>query len=457
MVRHQQGSALRRDVLAALDAHAIDRVNEYPHHKPNQRCRHEFDRINGRDQRHQPAEQKHGGNTEVQQFKSAVDEAGQADSDERKLIRRCDDAAFSRGIRTMLNDGHHRHREEAACESQDGDKEHRGREVRTAREEKRKDRHARSAKRYQAVLDLPAGKIAGGHASDTDAYPDCGQEVSGHVGSDVENNEPVVANRILEQRREHEEVGYSQDREEKRPVPAHRLPFIDKAAKGIDPERLCAACGANVVSLNEVEKYVGGYGNEDQPAKYASKLKAATGKTWYYKFAQRDGNTNGQGNLILTTFAIEDSDGYQLSYSRSVARVQILVGGIRVNVFSTHLDADSAARRTTQMNQLKSWASSFSEQRILAGDFNAWPGAAEISTITSAYIDTWAAAKTAGTSVAYSGNEAGNTRNSRIDYVFLSKGASRTTIKASQVFDVRNSSGVAPSDHRPVMTTFLVK
>lgn len=215
--------------------------------------------------------------------------------------------------------------------------------------------------------------------------------------------------------------------------------------------------GANVVSLNEVEKNVSYYGGVDSPAKYASLLKAATGKTWYYKFAQRDGNTNGQGNLILTTFSIEDSDEYQLSYSRSVARVQILVGGIRVNVFSTHLDADSSARRTRQMNELKSWASSFAEQRILAGDFNAWPGAGEIANMTSAYTDTWAAAKAAGTSVAYSGNEAGNTRNSRIDYVFLSKSASRSTIKASQVFDVRNSSGVMPSDHRPVMTTIEVK
>ena len=215
--------------------------------------------------------------------------------------------------------------------------------------------------------------------------------------------------------------------------------------------------GANVVSLNEVEKYVGGYGNVDAPAKYASLLKTATGKTWYYKFAQRDGNTNGQGNLILTTFPLEDSGTYKLSYSRSVARVQILVNGIRVNVFSTHLDADSASRRTTQMNELKSWASSYAEQRILAGDFNAWPGAAEISNMTSSYIDTWAYAKAAGTAVAYSGNEAGNTRNSRIDYIFLSKGATRTTIKGSRVFDVRNSSGVMPSDHRPVMTTFEVK
>ena len=55
------------------------------------------------------------------------------------------------------------------------------------------------------------------------------------------------------------------------------------------------------------------------------------------------------------------------------------------------------------------------------------------------------------------GNTAGNTRNSRIDYVWLAKTATRTTIRASQVFDVRNSSGVMPSDHRPVMTTFEIR
>jgi endonuclease/exonuclease/phosphatase family metal-dependent hydrolase len=211
------------------------------------------------------------------------------------------------------------------------------------------------------------------------------------------------------------------------------------------------------VSLNEVEKNVSYYGGVDAPAKYAALLKTATGKTWYYKFAQRDGNTNGQGNLLLTTFPIEDSDEYQLSYSRSVARIQILVNGIRVNVFSTHLDADSSSRRATQMKQLNTWAAGFSGQLIQAGDYNAWPGAAEIANMTSGYIDTWAFAKSAGTSVAYEGNTAGNTRNSRIDYVWLAKSATRTTIKASQVFDVRNSSGVSPSDHRPVMTTFEIK
>jgi endonuclease/exonuclease/phosphatase (EEP) superfamily protein YafD len=109
------------------------------------------------------------------------------------------------------------------------------------------------------------------------------------------------------------------------------------------------------------------------------------------------------------------------------------------------------------MSQLKSWVSSFSQQHIAAGDFNAWPGATETSNMTSTFYDAWAVATANNTEIAYAGNLAGNTRNSRIDYVFYSKSASRLTLKSAQVFDVRNSSGVSPSDHRPVMATFEVK
>ncbi len=217
-----------------------------------------------------------------------------------------------------------------------------------------------------------------------------------------------------------------------------------------------AKTGANVVSLNEVEKYTG-WGNEDQPARFASLLKSKTGKTWSYNFATRDGNTNGQGNLLLTTLPIDSNGDYLLSYTRSVAQIRLTVNGRTVNIFSTHLDADSSSYRTTQIGQLKSWAATFPEHRIIAGDFNAWPGAAEITGMTSAYYDTWAVAMANGDATAYAGNEAGNTRSSRIDYVFQSKGATSLVVTASQVFDTRDSSGVMPSDHRPVMTTFTVR
>ena len=77
--------------------------------------------------------------------------------------------------------------------------------------------------------------------------------------------------------------------------------------------------------------------------------------------------------------------------------------------------------------------------------------------MTALFRDTWAEAKAAGTAIAYAGNEAGNTRNSRIDYVWVSKAATTLVIKSSQVFDLRDSSGIMPSDHRPVMTTFEVR
>ena len=217
-----------------------------------------------------------------------------------------------------------------------------------------------------------------------------------------------------------------------------------------------AKTGANVVSLNEVEKYTG-WGNEDQPARFASLLKSKTKKTWYYNFAQRDGGTKGQGNLLLTTYEIESDDDYELSYSRSVARIAIIVNGIRVNLYSTHLDADSSARRNTQIRELKAWADNFPEQRIVLGDFNAGSSTGEISLMTASYADSWATAKSLDLEVAYSGNTSGNTRNSRIDYVFYSKQASRLKLKKAQVFDVRDSKGVMPSDHRPLMATFDVK
>jgi endonuclease/exonuclease/phosphatase family metal-dependent hydrolase len=214
--------------------------------------------------------------------------------------------------------------------------------------------------------------------------------------------------------------------------------------------------GANVVSLNEVERFSGAWGNEDQPARFAALLKSLTGKTWYYHFAQIYGNATGQGNLILTTYPITSTASYELSGARSVSRVSITVNGRIINMFSTHLDDGSSSMRATQMSQLKSWMTNFAEQRIVAGDFNTWPSQGEITRMTSSYYDAWAVAAAAGTDVSFTGNN-GETRNTRIDYIFYSRGASYLVLKQARVFDTRTSSGVMPSDHRPLMATFEVR
>jgi endonuclease/exonuclease/phosphatase family metal-dependent hydrolase len=103
------------------------------------------------------------------------------------------------------------------------------------------------------------------------------------------------------------------------------------------------------------------------------------------------------------------------------------------------------------------WANGFAEQRIICGDFNALPSYGELNTMEASYVDSWAQAQSANTDIAYAGNEDGKTRGGRIDYIYYSKSASKLKLVSSQVFDVRDSKGVMPSDHRPVMSTFQIQ
>jgi endonuclease/exonuclease/phosphatase family metal-dependent hydrolase len=212
----------------------------------------------------------------------------------------------------------------------------------------------------------------------------------------------------------------------------------------------------DVVSLNEVHRN-SGYCSCDAPARFTQMLAAKTGRTWYYKFSTKNGSTNGEGNLLLSRFPFDAAGTKLLSYTRSIVNGTIIVNGRSVNVFSTHLDADSTSRRLTQISELKSWAAGIAEQRIVAGDFNAWPSTTENAEMKEKYRDSWAVAKTAGTATAYPGNEDGKTRGSRIDYIYYSQTASNLVLKSAQVFDTRDANGVMPSDHRPLVAEFLVQ
>jgi len=209
----------------------------------------------------------------------------------------------------------------------------------------------------------------------------------------------------------------------------------------------------DVISFNEIMKY----SSSSQPQIIADKLRARTGKTWTYHWIQKSGSSSGEGECVMTHLDIDAKDDYLLSVSRSVAMARLNVNGRIVNVFSTHLDHQASSTRLTQVKQLVAWSDNYSEQRILAGDFNGWPGTAEINEMLKTHNDGWAVAKSKGVAVAYSANPDGNTRNTRIDYVWASKGASAVTVTRAQVFDTRDSSGKRPSDHNPLIVTYKVQ
>jgi endonuclease/exonuclease/phosphatase family metal-dependent hydrolase len=203
----------------------------------------------------------------------------------------------------------------------------------------------------------------------------------------------------------------------------------------------------DLISLNEIYKYA----SDNRPQKIADLLKARTGITYYTHWAQIAGLTSGVGVAVLSRYPIEDTDSHYLSYDRSAALVRVTVNGRVVHFVSTHLDHQYSSKRLAQVNQIKSWLTSFAEQRIVAGDFNWYPGTTEINEMAETYNDAWAVAKSKGTATSTSDNPEGYTRNNRIDYVFYSKGASRLALVSSQTTE-----RISLSDHRAVLAVFQV-
>jgi len=211
----------------------------------------------------------------------------------------------------------------------------------------------------------------------------------------------------------------------------------------------------DIISFNEIWHYT--TASADQPKLIADKLKAQTGDNWTYHWVQKWGATSGEGECVMTRIGIDATDQYLLTAQRSVAMARVMVNGRVIDFFSTHLDANSSATRVAEVKQLVSWAAAEPEQRIVAGDFNGWPGTAEYTEMSKSYSDSWLAAKAKSVAITSPSNPEGNTRNTRIDYVWYSKTATAVAVSRAQVFDGLDASGYRISDHRPLMVWMDVR
>ena len=203
-----------------------------------------------------------------------------------------------------------------------------------------------------------------------------------------------------------------------------------------------AKFNAHVISLNEVD-------NRDQATQIASKLKAKTGITWTWHYDDR-------GNMAMARTSLTGNSNCLVNsaYNRKAAHIGVVINGRPINVWSAHLGLESSAVRTAEVKAIKGCELGWAQARIAAGDYNMQPDTTEYNTIAVDHYDAWRAAPT---KLNYSGNCDGCTRNSRIDYVFSSKGATWLVLKQVQIPDTRNSSGVMPSDHKPMIVTYEVR
>jgi endonuclease/exonuclease/phosphatase (EEP) superfamily protein YafD len=90
----------------------------------------------------------------------------------------------------------------------------------------------------------------------------------------------------------------------------------------------------------------------------------------------------------------------------------------------THLSngAAKSATRGQRLDRLMGWLNGFGEPRLLVGDFNAPPDAAEMRTVTTSYREGWAEAQSTGLAV---GTPFGR-RSNRIDFIFYSPASTLT-------------------------------
>ena len=221
----------------------------------------------------------------------------------------------------------------------------------------------------------------------------------------------------------------------------------------------------DIVLLNEVEKNTY-WGREDQPERYRAMLEAKTGRRWYSHFSQEFGawSSAGKGHQVLSVYpfdsvshtTITQSSG--LNWAGAASQAGITVNGRTINFIVSHLDPLDRDMRLIQAKDVIRWASGFAENRILAGDMNAWPDQTSILEINKTYYDGWTVAANKGTATGISGiSPFGATKSGRIDYIFFSKNAPNLVVLNSWTPDTRDSSGYMPSDHRPVVTTFEVR
>jgi len=215
----------------------------------------------------------------------------------------------------------------------------------------------------------------------------------------------------------------------------------------------------DLVGLQEVTRNHPYYNCDDQPAKIAEGLKAATHQPWSVVYeqewftpnveCQQGGRGDGketEGLAFLAPGPLGPSSMTPLPVSRIALTVKWpAAGGMPVTV--THLASgrQNGEARAKEVEALLKWAGTLGDSQVVLGDFNLKPDEPGLQPMLTMFRDTWRVGSEAGTA---SGGEATHGEK-RIDFVFF-KGE-KVNLIGVQTVDTASWFGAAASDHRPLV------
>jgi endonuclease/exonuclease/phosphatase family metal-dependent hydrolase len=215
---------------------------------------------------------------------------------------------------------------------------------------------------------------------------------------------------------------------------------------------LMVETGAHIIALQEVTVTPGA----DLRVQYESKLEALTGRNWTAVWAPgpRPPNATPEGNLLLTMLPVVSSSIFQYDSvpsdaawydtTRAAAQLGVLVNGVTLNVFSTHLPVN-ATHRQLHVNALLQWVNRFPGPGLLGGDFNMVPGTTEYSTVERSFTDTWALLAPGDPGITKDVRDSAGGLPGRIDYWWQESNDPRAL--ATEIWLIKT----ARSDHHALM------
>jgi endonuclease/exonuclease/phosphatase family metal-dependent hydrolase len=229
-----------------------------------------------------------------------------------------------------------------------------------------------------------------------------------------------------------------------------------------------AKVNPDLVGVQELTRNHPTYNCEDQPAKIADGISAATGRRWNVVYQQewftfiRDCPDSGRGDGAETEgLALFSPDPLSTSFVQlwngRIGLQATLHRGKDVSVVVTHLAqaATGQADRVRQLGTLLPWTMARSAgAKLLICDCNLGPETPEYQTIRESYRDAWEDASKAGKAI---GRSDGIThKSSRIDYVFYAPSDAFELVSV-EVIDTKALIGTEASDHNPVVATFRLR
>jgi endonuclease/exonuclease/phosphatase family metal-dependent hydrolase len=245
------------------------------------------------------------------------------------------------------------------------------------------------------------------------------------------------------------------------PIPVRLVTFNTHHGVGDDERhdlprlaKLLASTGADVICLQEVDRY---FGDRSEDVDQALLLSRALDMQLAWGPAidePRPGREPKQyGNALLSRLPILISDVHRLpggGEPRSAQRTLLELDGGTLWVTATHLTTRSPEERTVQVATLAGLHTDSMEAGVLVGDFNARPEAPELAALRDRFGDAWELARDRDDRAGWRfwQQDEGHTHpagspHRRIDQVWVSAGV--------QVASARVMDGEGASDHLPLV------